>query len=91
MNLRALTAAAAIASTLTGTGYVAHRVDRASYEFAPPNQNQGANSVASNYQFAPPNQNQGSNSVASREQFAPPNENQGANSAESRQRVRTAA
>ncbi len=80
MNFRTLTAAAAIGLALTGTGYAACGVHRAGYEFAPPNQNQGGNSVASREQFAPPNQNQGSNSVASREQFAPPNENQGANS-----------
>ncbi len=91
MNFRTFTAAAAIALVLTGTGYATRRVDRANYEFAPANQHQGANSVASREQFAPPNENQGANSVASREQFAPPNGNQGSNSVASRERVHTAA
>jgi hypothetical protein len=91
MNFRTLTAAAAITLALTGISYAACRVDRASYKFASPNQNQGTNSVASKNQFAPQNENQGSNSVASRHQFAPPNQNQGSNSVAWRQRIRTAA
>jgi hypothetical protein len=43
---RTLPAAAAIGLAFTGTGYAVCGVERAGYEFAPPNQNQGANSVA---------------------------------------------